>query len=283
MLMKNFNEFDIELVEKIVENTINNVTKGYVTKEELKKFIDFQLGEDFIKNTIQGHGYSKPHGYAGDYEIIDFIYTKKISKIPKYKPWDEYFHLQSAPRAVRNRKEYFKEQLFKILPNGGSLLNVASGPGRDLFEIYNKNPTYNLITTCVEMDKNAIEYAKKINKNNLFKIDFVNKNIFRFTTDKRFDMIWAAGLFDYFDDKAFILLLKRFREWINEGGEIIIGNFNEDYNPSRLYMEIFGDWYLNHRTDEKLVSLAKLSGFEESKIMVGREPENVNLFLHVRK
>lgn len=131
------------------------------------------------------------------------------------------------------------------------------------------------------MDPKAIEYAKTLTEQFLDKINFINKNIFRFQTDQKFDMIWSAGLFDYFNDKAFVSLLRRFKEWIKPCGEIIIGNFNEDHNPSRDYMEIFGEWYLNHRTESQLAELAIEAGYSEKNISIGREPENVNLFLHI--
>lgn len=273
----------IEEVNQIVQETIVRVKEHQLAPEELKIFIENELGSDFLKNTIQGHGYTKPYGYAGDFQIIDDIYTLKVSENQEYKAWDEFFHRQEAPKAVRNRKDYFKEKVSQSLwEEGGSLLNVASGPARDLYELYNEFPDIQISTTCVEMDKEAIKYAKKLNQKHLDKISFVHKNIFRYNTDNKFDIIWSAGLFDYFDDKAFIMLLKKFKEWLKDGGQIIIGNFNENYNPSRFYMEIFGEWYLTHRTEEQLCYLANQAGFAKGKVNVGREPENVNLFLHLR-
>ena len=46
-------------------------------------------------------------------------------------------------------------------------------------------------------------------------------------------------------------------------------------------MELFGDWYLHHRTSEQLIYLAREAGFTQSQITVGNEEENVNLFLHI--
>ena len=111
---------------------------------------------------------------------------------------------------------------------------------------------------------------------------FVNKNILRHREEKKYDIIWSAGLFDYFNDKAFVMILKRFKDWIRNKGEIIIGNFNDNHNPSRDYMEIFGEWFLNHRTEEQLIQLAIESGFNENQVSIDREKENVNLFLHLR-
>ncbi|UOQ71550.1 class I SAM-dependent methyltransferase [Hymenobacter cellulosilyticus] len=231
--------------------------------------------------SIMGHILQKPFGYAGDFSIIDRIYTRDSSS--EYHKWDDYSLANSAAQAVRNRKKYFKDHVSSKLHQSVKLLNIASGPARDLYELYAENPGCQLSTTCVEMDKAAISHAQQLNKQYLNQIEFVNKNIFRFQTEDKYDIIWSAGLFDYFDDKAFVLLIKRFAGWLAPGGEIIIGNFNEDNNPSRCYMEIFGDWRLNHRTEEQLIDLAVAAGFSREDIFVGKEPENINLFLHLKK
>jgi hypothetical protein len=43
------------------------------------------------------------------------------------------------------------------------------------------------------------------------------------------------------------------------------------------------EWHLNYRDEEKLIELAKESGFDLDFVSIGKEPENVNLFLHVKK
>ena len=230
--------------------------------------------------SIMGHIRLKPHGYAGDYSIIDRIYTHAASA--NNHKWDLYSLANSAAVAVRNRKEYFKTRATHKLQGGGKLLNVASGPARDLFEFYGSTRQGDVHTTCVEMDADAVAYATQLNAAYNDGIRFINKNIFRFQTDETFNVIWSAGLFDYFDDKAFVLLLRRFGKWLAPGGEIIIGNFNESCNPSRAYMEYFGEWYLNHRTEEQLLALAVAAGFDSEEVHIGREPENVNLFLHIQ-
>lgn len=92
-------------------------------------------------------------------------------------------------------------------------------------------------------------------------------------------MIWAAGLFDYFDDRTFVMLGRRFHKNVASRGELIIGNFSTS-NPTKPYMELFGEWYLHHRTPENLRHLASLvSGSNDAR--VDMEPEGVNLFLHL--
>lgn len=238
----------------------------------------------FDKDSIMGHIRSKPYGYAGDFEIIDRIYQQEIIN-EDYRTWDIYSLNHPAAQAVRNRKRYFKKLMSDKFSDTNQLrmLNAASGPARDLYETFlEKEEDRHLEVTCVEMDANAISFASKLNAPFLDNISFINKNIFRFETSVQYDVVWSAGLFDYFDDRAFVLLLKKFGKWTKSGGEVIIGNFNDEHNPSRVFMEVFGEWHLNHRSPEKLINLALQAGFMPEQISVGKEPENINLFLHIR-
>lgn len=84
---------------------------------------------------------------------------------------------------------------------------------------------------------------------------------FKFRTNEHYLLIWAAGIFDYFDNDTFVRLLKRYLCFLDEKGELVIGNFSPN-NPTRNYMEIVGDWYLNHRSADKLISLSKFSSLQ---------------------
>ena len=59
-----------------------------------------------------------------------------------------------------------------------------------------------------------------------------------------------------------------------------MGNFSES-NPSRAYMELLGDWHLEHRSPEKLRELGRRAGYSDQAMRVGSEPLGVNLFLHL--
>ena len=270
-------------LNELLAITAYEYRQGRVSKEEIIE-LNSSFGNDFLENTLHGRGFLKPNGYPGDYLFLDKIYTNHISADPKYSIWDEYVQQNGAPAAVRNRKEYFKH-FAKSKANSGNeihLLNVVSGSGRELAELYGKMLKLdNVKTTCVEIDDEAIKFSKELNKNHLDHIAYVNSSIFRYKTDKTYDFIWSAGLFDYLNDKAFVMLLKRFKTWQKKGGEIIIGNYNEAHNPSRDYMEILGDWHLIHRTEEQLLQLAIAAGFSDAEIHVNRMPDNVILYLHM--
>ena len=279
-----FDKHYFPIIDSLV-NTVSHLKKAGEINDEEIEIIRNYFGQDFLENTLQGMALLKKYGYAGDFMMIDKIYTGNTPANHFHQSWDNYFQNHAAPKAVRNRKDYFKRLMLEKLQNNNSikLLNVASGPGRDLLELYNEKPANKkLITQCVEMDRHAVSYAENLTEMYKSEIEFINKNIFKFETAEKFDVIWSAGLFDYFEDKAFVFVLNKLKNWVQAGGEIIIGNFNEAHNPTREYMEIFGNWYLHHRSEEALTNLAVSAGFSHNQITIHKEEEQVNLFMHLK-
>ena len=246
------------------------------------------FGPALSLETNQGLSLGKPHGYPGDYEIIDRIYREYTSDDPGLKNWDLYFHTQAAPRAVRNRKTYFKGLVGGLVasaPQGAPIpvLNVASGPARDVAEFFHQSgPDDRLDIECVDADANAIAYARRVCAPFLDQIAFHEANALRFTSAQRYRLVWSAGLFDYFGDKGFKFLVERLLGMLADDGELVVGNFSCD-NDTRDYMEVMGDWDLHYRSEQELVALAESCGVAREDVRVGREPEGVNLFLHIKR
>lgn len=272
---------EYELLTKIADKLGREHKAGGISDIDLK-LMQNSFGEECLQETLHGHSITKPYGYAGDFMIIDKIYRKYTTPDKRFEKWDRFWQNCAATQAVRNRKAYFIETITNHLEEKGKLdlLNVASGPARDLADLYAQIGKRRVNTLCIEADSRAIAYAEELNKAHSEEINFVEKNIFRYEADKTFDIVWSAGLFDYFNDSVFVKVVKKFAAWTNPGGEVIIGNFST-YNPTRAFMELFGDWYLHHRSAEHLINLAVQAGVAEKNIRVEREPEGVNLFLHI--
>jgi len=162
------------------------------------------------------------------------------------------------------------------------LLSVGCGPGLDVRDILlGETPPRHV--TLLDNDEKAIARARA----NLSivagmapgtTLEFVCRNAFRWKSDRRFDLIWSSGLFDYLNDKTAVFLLKRLRETTAPRGHVVVGNFAEDH-VSRPYMETIGEWYPIHRSPEDLIRLAVAAGFEEAKAEVIVDDSGVNLFL----
>lgn len=232
--------------------------------------------------TMFGQVYTAPYGYKGDFEIIDRIYQTYVTNIKVLSNWDRYFQRTAATNAVRNRKEYFKNILATKASTNPNLkvLNLASGPCRDLKEFYEEYNHKQVEIDCVEFDPRAIKYAKKM-LNPDQKVQFIQENVFKFSTEKKYDLIWSAGLFDYFDGEAFTKILHKILEFTTENGEIIIGNFDAE-NPTKNCME-FTKWSLFHRNENELLALARNAGvINNAAITIEKESEGINLFMRIK-
>lgn len=139
------------------------VRSANASREQINIELWQLLGDAVSINTMQGKVVIKPYGYAGDFELIDNIYTTWISPDPLLANWDYFFHSQAATKAVKNRKTYFINLLKCLERNSGnrySVLNVGSGPARDVMEFFSNNRKFPVTFDCIDMDSNAISYSK---------------------------------------------------------------------------------------------------------------------------
>lgn len=236
----------------------------------------------FSLETMQGFSFRKPHGYAGDFEVIERIYSGYVCPSERLGNWDRFYQAQPGPQAVRNRKAYFLD-LFGSLPRPEGrpleVLNIASGPGTDLRDLLASPSGDGIRFDCVEQDPAAIAHAFRACRAHSDRVRFFQGNALTYAPGQAYDVVWSAGLFDYFEDGLFRRLLRRLLAAVRPGGRLVIGNFAPT-NPSRAYMYLF-DWPLQYRSAADLRRLAESCGVAPERILIEQEPLGVNLFLHI--
>ena len=236
-------------------------------------------------STLIGHAFVKPYGYPGDFILIDKIYNFDVNKDPKYKKWDILFHWQPATRAVRNRKDFFIEycKALVLKKENAKVLILGSGPASDVYEFLTKYSGDNNISfDLIDFDQSAIDFSMKKNAKFSGQISYNRINALRFNPYKLYDLIWSAGLFDYFKDKHFTFLIRKYINCLTEDGEMVISNFSTK-NPSKRLMEVVLDWHLNPRTESDLFRIASDANIDNEMVSVEKEPLGINLFLKIRK
>jgi len=230
----------------------------------------------------------KPLGYAGDYQLIDWIYTKKTADSGSGKAFDMLYHTYEAAEAVRNRKEYFIRlcvELAKASPSGINVLNLGCGSCRDVLEVgRNQRNGRAVHFHCVDQEPKAIEYARSLISGTgaepFVRLEYCN--LFRFRSAKAYNLIWSAGLFDYLDKRMATLLVRRFWRNLRPGGWFVFGNFSPA-NPTRKGMELVGKWFLLHRTAEELIELVNDARVPYTRLEVDSESLGINLFCKIQK
>jgi extracellular factor (EF) 3-hydroxypalmitic acid methyl ester biosynthesis protein len=242
------------------------------------------IQEALTVNTLIGHGYIKPFGYPGDFSIIHNIYRVYINPDKRFSKWDEFFQNQAGAHAVRNRKDYFLKRCAEVEKQDCKekrILILGSGPATDVNDYMKKNPESTIKFDLVDFDQNAIDFAKKQNSEFARSIDYYKINVLRFKPFQWYNLIWSAGLFDYFKDKHFVYMISKYYKYMANDGEFIIGNFSNS-NPTRRLMEVLSDWYLVHRSKHDLIRLALEAEANEAMVEVDMEALGVNLFLRIR-
>ena len=145
-----------------------------------------------------------------------------------------------------------------------------------------ENPYSRIRFDLLDFDQNAIDFAKAQNVKFNGSIEYFRINVLRYKPYKYYDLIWSAGLFDYFKEKHFIYLINKYYKNLAENGEFIVGNFSH-LNPTKRLMEVLSDWYLNHRSRYDLIRMAVEADVNEDQIRIENEELGINLFMRIKK
>ncbi len=235
------------------------------------------------RDTIIGISWMKPHGYAGDFEVIDRMHTGHCADEPLLAAWDRFTHTLPGPRAVRERARYMHGLVDRAMRTDGPplrVLDLASGPCRDVADYLCERPEAPVHFTCMDLDRNAIAHARTVVGEDA-RVRFVHGDAREIDNNERYDIIWSAGLFDYFDDAMFIRVLERLWRILTPGGRLVVGNFCAS-ETTRDLMDIL-DWPLYRRSAPHLEHLALAAGVPTERIHVDIEPTGVNLLLRCER
>ncbi|MGE0528268.1 MAG: hypothetical protein AB7G93_06930 [Bdellovibrionales bacterium] len=259
------------------------------------QFFREQLGPILFQSAYAHRAFSKPKGYAGDYEMMNNVYLRELRGEDLFaKCLQRYFVDEPAGRAVRNRAQYL---LTKIQATAAAaapgrvarILAVASGPAVEIQRLLVEAPEFTLSHPIefhlMDQDEDALKHAQRrieelVRTRGARGVSFHYHNlaiknvIVEGFPDQDFDLIYSAGLFDYLSDPVAQLAATRFYQSLARGGKLIVGNFSLD-NPNQFAMGLIMDWHLIYRSESDLKRL-----FENLSpdVHVEREDLGINLF-----
>lgn len=245
-----------------------------------------EIREVLSESWIMHRSITKPRGLAGDHLLLDALYTRRTSSTVVGGLLDQLVHNCAAGRAVVARKRFVMRWLGERLARRPTTLvaDIACGPcrlERDLLEGEKANRARFL---AMDGDDQALAYAQRLLGGDE-RVQLWHENAIRIARDPYAaaplagaDLLVSMGLFDYLPSRIAVRLLRALASAMRPGGEMLIGNFADD-NPSRVFMEWFGDWPLIHRSEEEFVALFEQAGLDPSALSVQREEHGGSILL----
>lgn len=204
------------------------------------------------------HSLDKPRGYPGDAALLDWIYYPRQREMSIGDPTARYLYhhnvRRTAPAAVRARVKRIAKIIDEVR-EGGSMLALACGHFREAeFSTAIRDRRLGQIDV-VDQDSRSLDIVRA---RNLHNVNTIEANVMRFpraTKDShKYDLVYAAGLFDYFSERMAHRVANRLWSHVAPGGVLCIPNYNSGV-PDAGYLECFMDWWLIYRNREEMVQI----------------------------
>ena len=164
-------------------------------------------------------------------------------------------------KAVVWRRDYFAQTISKILHEKGAarILAFACGHFREASSP-NLDCTHpNLCIVAVDQDSESISIVERDYKHPSIQCKELSlKNLLKGGDSDigKFDLLYAAGLYDYLNHEVASLLTRKLFSLTERDGKVVVSNFLSKHS-GRSYMEAFMDWNLILRSEEEIRHLAR--------------------------
>lgn len=251
-----------------------------------------EAGDVLREGSLQFHARFKPHGYAGDFEMLERLVQQDARGEGLALAFDQYFQSHPAPQAVRNRTAWVAQAILDVVHGHSDrsirVVSIGSGPSADIRQAVaemNPDERSRLHVVLLDLDAKGLEFSRLKLTSMLREEQVVicRENLFRLPRRKpspemAADLVICTGLFDYLPDVDAIAMLGWMDAARKPGGRSVMMNFSPA-NGSRAYMEWAGMWHLIHRTEAEVASLAERAGFCNSTWELTAEPLGIDLIL----
>lgn len=309
-------EQDQELIDKISQPLTSKLTELLLKFEAeakkidpsqigvCKRFAQQELHPLIMQSPFAHRTFSKPLGYAGDYEMVNMMLRNPYEGETAYAKLFNSFLLIAGPaEAHRNRIDILLDKIRRTAFKAASenrraqIFNFACGPAAEIqrfieLESISENCDFVLLDfskETLEYTKERLEESKKKSGHEKVNIRLIHKSVNEVLRNaiglrdsesemlKDFDLIYCAGLFDYLSDKICAKLLGLFFSQLRPNGDLLATNVHSD-NPVKALMEHLLEWYLIYRDEAGFSPLIKA---EEKRIYTDKT--GFNIFLEARK
>ncbi|WP_072395140.1 class I SAM-dependent methyltransferase [Hyphomicrobium sp. CS1GBMeth3] len=244
--------------------------------------------------------FTKPLGYAGDYEMVNMMFRNQRSGGTTYaQVVDDWLLAGGPPEAHRNRIHMLKKILSGALERAAKtnkpvrIMNIGCGPAQELQLLLSEtNLSHRVSIDLFDFNAETLEYAEgrispltarhherpEITYTLKSVQELLRQAVERPEAGQRYDFVYCAGLFDYLTDRVCSSLVKLFHHWCEPGGRVLVTNVHES-NPVKGIMEHVMEWHLVLRDEAGMMRFAP----DRSRAKVYCDHTGINVFLELHK
>lgn len=221
--------------------------------------------------------YTKPLGYAGDYQmVIQMLEDPRKGPTTYFQMINTAFLQHVLAQAHRNRIDILEAFLVRVADTARQagqtfrILNVGCGPAIEIqrFLLNYPNPEC-LSFQLVDFSEETLAWTREklssimAQTGKQTSIGYVHDSVHNLLKRRidpahrapEFNAVYCAGLFDYLSDKVCARLTTHFALLTHPGGTVLFTNVHSN-NSTRFVMEHLLEWYLVYRNTSTLAPLA---------------------------
>jgi len=283
-----------EEVAKEISEAEAAVHKSYV-RRELHPIV---LCSPFLYRT-----YTKPLGYAGDYEMVNMMLRNPYEGSSAFAKLLNFALLNTEPVvAHRNRIDYLVDKIRnecerRVSKGKTRIFNLACGPAVEIQRFLREYDESDLAEIdLLDFNSETLEYTReRIQEARMAggretPVRYFQRSVHQLLRAATqggedeftgYDIVYCAGLFDYLSQRVCKRLVDLFCTMIRPGGIVIVTNVAAS-NPRKAWMEYVMEWNLIYRNEDEMNDLVP-DGFPVSRIEVKEDSTGVNLFLEIER
>jgi extracellular factor (EF) 3-hydroxypalmitic acid methyl ester biosynthesis protein len=279
--MDYFQQLAMPLMQKtkILFDEINH--QASLVEEELaaahRAFAQAALHPLILRAPFVFRTFTKPLGYAGDYQMVNQILGDPREGPSTYFQIVNTAFLQTAVAAAhRNRIDILVDYLSRLADQAREagrpfrVLNVGCGPAQEIQRFLQRHPNPELLqfmlvdfsSETLDWTRNTLDTIQR-NVGSAVTIEYTHDSVHQLLKRRveassaghgEFDAVYCAGLFDYLSDKVCMKLNNYFASRSRAGGSLMVTNVHSN-NPERFSMEHILEWYLIYRDEARMEAI----------------------------
>lgn len=281
------------------EEVVAEVEEGEVSVH--KSFARRELHPIMLCSPFLYRTYTKPLGYAGDYEMVNMMLRNPYEGSSAFAKLLNFALLNTEPVvAHRNRIDYLVEKLRsecarRVSKGKTRIFNLACGPAMEVQRFLREYEESDLAEIdLLDFNSETLEYTReRIQEARMAggretPVRYFQRSVHQLLRAATqggeeeftgFDIVYCAGLFDYLSQRVCKRLVELFCTMAKPGGLVIVTNVS-DSNPSKAWMEYLVEWNLIYRGRKEMDDLVP-DNVPVRKTSIQADVTGVNLFLEI--